>query len=102
MLKKANRLIDRKQLRRTCWLALLALAWLQVSLASHQFDHVAGDFADSCHVCVQFDRFDDTVAEPPAAATVLPVGLAEQQETLPELADHQSVAGFDARAPPRL
>ena len=53
----------RHQLARTAPLRLLVvlLAWSQVSLAAHQFEHSIDDVAESCNVCLQFERYDDVV-----------------------------------------
>lgn len=66
----------RHQLARTAPLRLLVvlLAWSQVSLAAHQFEHSIDDVAESCNVCLLFERYDDVVtiaecqASVPAAA----------------------------------
>ena len=80
---------------------LASLAWMQLAVAGHQFEHVDATFADSCEVCVQFDRSDDTVAEdcvPAAIRTAL-------DDRLPTpFPDHEFQAlarGFDSRAPPK-
>ena len=39
-------------------LVLAALAWAQISIAAHQFDHHADDAHASCVICVQLDRDD--------------------------------------------
>ena len=54
---------NRHQLARTAPLRLLVLllAWSQVSLAAHQFEHSIDDVAESCNVCLQFERYDDVV-----------------------------------------
>lgn len=54
--------------RRLLYVVLLALAWLQFSYASHQFEHAAGDVADSCAVCSHFERLEHSVASDVAAA----------------------------------
>ena len=102
MLHKRENLSDRGQLRRAGWLALVALAWVQLSSASHQFDHAAGDLADSCHVCVQLDRLDDAVAKPPQAAIGQAPVNADRLPTPPGVVDREIRSGFDARGPPQL
>lgn len=41
---------------------LLALVVLQVSYATHQFEHSVGDITNVCGVCLQLDRVDDVIA----------------------------------------
>lgn len=50
-------------MRQGVWLALVALAFLQLSIAGHQFDHSVTSVGDTCELCVQFDRLDDVVVE---------------------------------------
>ena len=58
---------------------VLLLACSQVSLAAHQFEHSIDEVAESCNVCLQFERYDDAVtaaecqASAPAASHVLEV-----------------------------
>ena len=102
MLNKIKNPFDQKRLRRASWLALLSLAWLQLTLASHQFDHVATYFADSCNVCIQLDRIDDSVAGQPAVA-VSPLGNAAEPEVLmPRGPSRSFVRHFQSRAPPLI
>ena len=102
MLTGTDRPFDQKRLRRATWLALVSLAWLQLSLASHQFQHVAAYFADSCDVCVQLDRTDDG----PVGQSVLAaaqIGAAEPVGLSPTTIIRQSVPRhFDSRAPPHI
>lgn len=53
----------RQQLKNAAPLRLLVLllACSQVSLAAHQFEHSIDDVAESCNVCLQFERYDDAV-----------------------------------------
>ena len=46
-------------LRRLALLAVVGIAWLQLALAAHAFEHVGGGAADLCDVCAQFDRSGD-------------------------------------------
>jgi hypothetical protein len=95
-----NRTPGPNRLRKASWLALLSLAWLQLSLASHQFDHVVTYLADTCHVCVQLDRADDVAADQPMAVAV-PFGAPVYAERLTvNVADAADVRQFDPRAPP--
>ena len=101
-MRKNNKLANPRQRRLALWLALLPVAWLQVSSASHQFDHVAGDIADSCHVCVQLDRLDDAVAEQPVAAMGPAPVDAERLTTPFSVVDRRIRTGLDVRAPPQI
>ena len=56
---------------RLLYVVLLALAWLQLAYASHQFEHAAGVPADSCAVCSNFERLEHSVA-PAVHAAGLP------------------------------
>lgn len=79
-------IVNAKAVRsRALYVVLLALAWVQLSYASHQFEHVAGELSDVCTVCTQLDRLDHVV---PDSAVVTSV---------PAMAN--SSAGFLGRAP---
>ena len=102
MTYKSNNMADTRRLRKASWLALVSLAWLQLTLASHQFDHVAEYFDDSCHVCVQLDRVDD-VAVDHAVPVAAIIDRATSQAFIGAgqvPADVQP--GFRSRAPPRI
>ena len=102
MRAKNNNGFNLRLLRCAAWLPLLTVAWLQLTLASHHFDHVAEYFSDSCHVCVQLDRIDDTSVDNSGleTATFLPaaVPVAGTQGVLNRTPTRQ----FDSRAPPQL
>lgn len=101
MQKKSNILTSPRRLQRTTWLSLVALAWLQLTMANHQFDHVADYFSDSCHVCAQLDRVDEVVNDHAAETLAFDVSAISPviaPGVIPQILDHQ----FDARAPPRL
>lgn len=40
-------------------LAVLLLAVLQLTTATHQFDHTANELGEVCAVCLQLERLDD-------------------------------------------
>ena len=102
MAHKSNKTSGPKRLRRASWLALLSLAWLQVSFATHQFDHVATFSADTCHVCVQLDRIDDVAADQPDSLSG-PRGRHDEPARAPAAAaDPAFVRHFESRAPPAL
>jgi hypothetical protein len=82
--------------------ALLVLAFLQVSLASHQFEHVGDDAYKFCRVCVQNERLDDDILvsdSSPAlllhAAAAAPVDFAAQAHC------DDVCTSYRSRAPPR-
>lgn len=50
--------------------AMLLLATLQLSSATHQFDHTASELGDVCSFCLQLDRLDDTTAAGEIVAAV--------------------------------
>jgi hypothetical protein len=102
VVKDSRRIFDRRQLRRASWLSLLALAWLQLTLAGHQFDHVVSYLTDSCHICVQLDRIGDTVAELPAAAALAAQPPAQPAQTARPVAEPAFIRNFDSRAPPSI
>lgn len=102
MANKSNNVADTRRLRKASWLALVSLAWLQLMLASHQFDHVAEYVDDSCHVCVQLDRVDDAAVD---HASLLTANLSRADQPVPAetgLVSGGSQRGFQSRAPPRI
>ena len=102
MTKARDKLADTRRLQQVTWLALVSLAWLQLMLASHQFDHVGTYFDDSCHLCVQLERVGDVAVDGPGTATVPVAGFAEPTPPAPALVGRAVERGFDARAPPAL
>ena len=87
--------------RRATWIALLPIAWLQLAVAVHQFDHVADYAEESCHVCVQLDRIDAAVDHPTERALLLSIDFLEP--AAPSISVSQNaVRNFDTRAPPYL
>ena len=42
-------------------LLLVLLAWSQLSMAAHQFEHSLDEAAESCSVCLLFERQDDVI-----------------------------------------
>lgn len=83
------------------WIALLPIAWLQLTVAVHQFDHVASYVEGPCHVCIQLDRIDVSVDHQVHEA---PLRLVSTVSPAPpsDFVQHASVRNFDSRAPPRL
>ncbi len=51
------------------WLVLGVLAWAQLGIAAHSFEHDADELFAACSVCAQLDR-DDVLPE--ASATLAP------------------------------
>ena len=72
---------------------------MQLSFVGHQFEHSAA-YADSCEACVQLDRLDDLVAEPPAVSEVHRPAGREPVLQAPALASVAAVLAFNPRAPP--
>ena len=101
MLKKNNSLLSPDRLRRATWLPLLALAWLQLTQAAHQFDHVDDYAADSCEICVQLDRIDDSSVDQLPSGAVLPTSVDLHAATGQAVLPSRSQPGFKSRAPPR-
>lgn len=84
---------------RPLWLLLFALAWFQVSYASHQFEHVAGDLTGACVVCTQMERLDTAAFHEPAsiaAGAVAPVTVTRQDGIVLAV----PVRRYESRAPP--
>ena len=87
MLSQEKQRITRKWFPRASWLALLSLAWMQLAIAGHQFEHSAA-YTEFCDVCVQVDRLDDLVAES--------IGLAVERQEF-DIGDHEVVAANSFR-----
>lgn len=78
---------------------LFAVAILQVSIASHQFEHLADDSTQYCRVCVQLDRLDDCVSPSTAPDPVVHAPVSPSvNDAIPAVAS--ATARFHARAPP--
>ena len=99
MLRQEKQQFAPKLLRQASWRALFSLAWMQLALAGHQFEH-SPTYSDSCDICVQFDRLDDVVADSVGAGHAT---CKVSAEPLREQAANEATAApnsFDARAPP--
>ena len=95
-------LFHRSRLRKATWLVLFSLAWMQLSFASHQFDHVGTSIAESCELCVHMDRGDDALCGHHLPHTA-DVGPHEQPaRAMPGRASLLQVRHFESRAPPRI
>jgi hypothetical protein len=87
--------------RRASWIALLPIALLQLTVAVHQFDHVAEYIEGACHICVQLDRVDAAVDHPAEDTSKQSFDFLKPE--IPEaLIARESVRNFDSRAPPIL
>ena len=90
----------RARSRKAALLGLFALALLQISIAAHQFEHIADHGLNVCDACTAYSKLDDA---PLAGATPseFPVALNGAISTLSDTPD---AAGFNAayrsRAPP--
>jgi hypothetical protein len=102
MLQERNNTADIRRLRRASWLALVSLAWLQLLLAGHQFDHVAEYLDDNCHVCVQLDRVDDDAVDSASTASLPDLEFAQPGSVTASLVTRTFQRIFDSRGPPSL
>ena len=57
------------------WLLLIVLSWSQFAFAAHQFEHSPAEVAETCAICLQFDRDDDVTIDA-AQCQALPVRAA--------------------------
>ncbi|MCH9693766.1 MAG: hypothetical protein K0U72_04575 [Gammaproteobacteria bacterium] len=87
--------------RRAAWLAIVPVALLQLTIAVHQFDHVADSIDSSCHICVQLDRVDGAVDHPAEIASVPSIGFLKSGAPAVTVA-LAPVRHFDTRAPPQI
>jgi hypothetical protein len=86
---------------RVLYVVLIALAWLQLSWASHQFEHVAGDLSDVCTVCSQLERLDHAIAEGDGIATILAI-RSPAPEFLAGISYAEFIVHYHSRAPPTV
>ena len=93
-------IVNTKSVRgRTFYVILLALAWIQFSYASHQFEHGAGELADFCTVCTQLERLDHVVPDS-AVATAIPTTANHSVEFQTRSPIVAAYANYLSRAPP--
>ena len=76
------------------FVGLFALALLQISSASHHFEHVADDFSKVCRICVQYKRLDDVAPVTPASVEIVaefaaPTIVAAEELTPRVASDHR-------------
>jgi hypothetical protein len=80
---------------------LVALALLQISSAGHQFKHNTDDLSTICSICLQLDRFDQTIADAPVCAD--PDGqYTHPVEIRLSCTATQSFQPYQSRAPPSI
>lgn len=94
-----HKLSNRPGPGRIAGVMLLALFWVQLGIAAHQYDHVTDDLGDYCELCVQLDRSGDAMspAAPGApAAHSAHCGII----TAPAPTVRHPVTGYLSRAPP--
>ena len=100
-MSNSNNNLARSILRRASWLAVVPIALLQMTIAVHQFDHVADYIEGSCHVCVQLDRVDAAVDHPAEIASLHSIGFLRSDAPAVTVA-LAPIRHFDTRAPPQL
>ena len=83
----------------TAHAGLVAIALLQISFASHQFEHIADDFSNVCRVCVQHERLDD-IAAVAAAAEVRATPFAAPPTDFATVSLPATSSTYRSRAPP--
>jgi hypothetical protein len=93
-------LFARKRLRASAWLTLLSLALVQLSLASHQFDHHAADLVEKCEICVQLERLDDAASGHMAPDIAIPVASEVQHLAAAHAANPTRLEAYRPRDPP--
>lgn len=98
---KNNNLATSGPRRRLPWFALVPIALLQLTIAVHQFDHVADYIEGACDVCVQLDRVDAAV-DNSAAASPLPTTDFRKSVAPVISVPRVLVRNFDSRAPPQI
>lgn len=86
-------------LRRLALLAVVGIAWLQLAVAAHAFEHVGAGAADVCDVCAQLDRSGDAPL-PDTAGGSAPA--APRSEAVPAVLALVAIRRADVRqrAPP--
>lgn len=80
-------------------LLVVLLAWSQVALAAHQFEHAVSDLDDFCAVCVQLDRSGDA-CPPSVAASLSSSTLQDVVRPASEAAVVRFAAPYQSRASP--
>lgn len=81
------------------WLALVAVAALQLATAQHESDHLLGDLTESCEVCLKLDT-PASAESAFASAETLPAGSFDAAPLSSQVADRKPALVQPARAPP--
>lgn len=83
------------------WLAVLIVAWTQVAVAGHRFEHSATVVADTCEICTQLERAGGALVPALADAGLFfaPVVAVVPATGSPSVAAN---AAYSPRAPPVL
>ena len=87
--------------RTTAVLGLVALALLQVSMAAHQFEHVADHGLAVCHACSVYNQLDDVPANNVLPAVVLAPTNTAIHTDAGTLSSVRLASNYRSRAPPR-
>ena len=83
----------------TAYVALFALAVLQLGVALHHDQHAATDLTDTCVACIQLEQFDDIV--PAAGAdTVTTFANADTATSVATVSAATPLRRYASRAPP--
>ena len=88
-------------LRRATWLAILPIALLQLTIATHQFDHVADYDEGTCNVCAQLDRIDTAVDHSAESVSLPPNDIVRAATPVDSTAGNRA-RNYDSRAPPKV
>ncbi|MGY8794213.1 MAG: hypothetical protein ACKVJN_03655 [Woeseiales bacterium] len=78
---------------------MVVLALMQISVASHQFEHLAEDASNTCRVCAQQDRFDGAISVD-IESEIHYVIYSLPGETYANSHIPVQVRAFNSRAPP--
>ncbi|MGB5629501.1 MAG: hypothetical protein WBM45_14280 [Woeseiaceae bacterium] len=90
----------RFQRRAPALLGILALALLQISVASHQFEHLADHGFGVCQSCSTLNQLDDALI-PQALPVTFPIGqYAATDATARPFEGAPVFATYRSRAPP--
>lgn len=86
--------------RRCGLLVLVALAWTQLSLAAHQFDHPASAADYTCSICLQLDRTGDGIVAVSASADAPDAAAGRPAGPPPRPADRDPLTARQRGPPP--
>ena len=102
MRSESSTIFSTIRLRKATWLALFALATMQLVFVGHQFDHSAGTAAETCHVCAQADRLDDVVIDDTPVLLAFDDKHVDSLQVVVSWSGDTAYRNFDSRAPPKL